>query len=298
MRRVARWALGLASLLALGAGGSVLAVGLHLSSPRPAIIGPPPASLPGAEAVAFPSASGSTLRGWWVPGSPAAGGAVVLMHGVWESRLRMAQRAAALQHEGFSVLLFDFQAHGESTGARITFGRLEAMDAAAAVAFVRMRLPGARVGAIGVSLGGAAALLGDRPLAVDALVIESVYPTIESALASRLRRELGWVGPLLTPVFTFMLPPVLGVRPDELRPVDHIGAAAAPLLMLSGTEDDRPTLDEATAFYDRAPQPKMFWAVEGAGHVDLERHGPPWYWRRVLPFLAGRLRTAQPPNRE
>ena len=42
---------------------------------------------------------------------------------------------------------------------------------AAAVAFVRARLPGERVGAIGVSLGGAAALLGPAPLAVDALVV-------------------------------------------------------------------------------------------------------------------------------
>ena len=242
--------------------------------------------------MAFPSASSSTLHGWWVPGGPASGGAVVLMHGVWESRLRMARRAAALQREGFSVLLFDFQAHGESAGKRITFGRLEAMDAASAVAFVRARLPGVRVGAVGASLGGAAALLGDKPLAVDALVIESVYPTIEAALASRLRRALGPAEPLIAPVFTLMLPPVLGVRPDELRPADHIGAVAAPLLMLSGTGDDRPTLDEAMALFSRAPEPKAFWAVDGAGHEDLERHGPVLYWRRVLPFLAGHLRPA------
>lgn len=279
------------ALLFLGLGGSVLAVGLRLSSPRPAIVGAPPASLPTAETVEFPSKSGSILRGWWVPGGPPSQGAVVLMHGVWETRLRMAQRARVLQRQGFSVLLFDFQAHGESLGHRITFGRLEALDAAAAVSFVRGRLPGTRVGAIGASLGGAAALLGDTPLAVEALVLESVYPTMDAALSNRLRARLGQAASLLVPVFNVLLPPVLGVRPDQLRPVDRIGAVAAPLLVLSGVEDDRTPLTEALSLFDQAPEPKMFWAVEGAAHVDLEHHEPRRYWSKVLPFLAQHLRA-------
>jgi pimeloyl-ACP methyl ester carboxylesterase len=75
-----------------------------------------------------------------------------------------------LHAHGFAVLLFDFQAHGESPGRRITFGHLEAMDAAAALDFLEQRLPRERVGAIGASLGGAAAVLADPPLRVDALV--------------------------------------------------------------------------------------------------------------------------------
>ena len=105
------------------------------------------------------------------------------MHGAWDTRLRMIQRARVLQGEGFSVLLFDFQAHGESPGTRITFGRLEALDATAAVGFVRSRLPGVRVGAIGASLGGAAALLGDGPLKVEALVLEAVRAYLRRILA-------------------------------------------------------------------------------------------------------------------
>ncbi len=156
----------------VGLCGSVLAVGLRLSAPRSAVIGPPPAELPGAEAVSIQSGSGATLRGWWVPADDPRGGAVVLMHGVWENRLRMVRRARVLHDNGFSVLLFDFQAHGESTGRRITYGKLEALDAASAVAFARNRVPGERVGAIGTSLGGAATLLGPRPLDVDALVLK------------------------------------------------------------------------------------------------------------------------------
>src|SRR5262249_53966085 len=161
--------------------------------------------------VQIPSTSGSLLRGWWVPGNPG-GGAIILMHGVWSSRLSMVKRASTLHAHGFAVLLFDFQAHGESPGRHITYGHLEARDAAAAVDFVRHRATGEEIGAIGVSLGGAATLLGPRPLALDALVLESVYPDIDSGLGNRLRIGLGPLmgdlfTPILVPSFELLLPP-------------------------------------------------------------------------------------------
>ena len=299
MRRLVTGLVAVGLLLGLGLCGAVIAVGLILSSPRPATIGPPPPSLAGAEAVEIASASGSMLRGWWVPGVGPGGGAVVLMHGVWENRLRMAARARVLQEHGFSALLIDLQAHGESSGRRITFGRLESLDAVAAVQWVRERRPDDRVGAIGVSLGGAAALLGPAPLAVDALVLESVYPDIDAALSSRLRAGLGPVvgrllAPVLTPLFEMLLPPILRVQPWELRPIGEIGSITAPVLIASGSLDDRTPLDEARALFGRAPAPKLFWAVEGASHEDLERFGPQQYWQHVLPFLVTTLQRPQP----
>ena len=289
-RLVAGLLLLLVALAGAGLCAAVLTVGLRLAAPANSMVGSPPTDLPGAEAVQIPSPSGSLLRGWWVAGKAPGGGAVVLMHGVWSNRRTMLQRARVLHEQGFAVLLFDLQAHGESPGRHITFGRLEGLDAAVAVAFVRQRRPGERVGAIGVSLGGAAALLGPEPLPVDVLVLESVYPDIDAALANRLRAGLGPVAgpvlaPLLAPAFKLLLPPILGVRPDELRPIDHIGAATAPLLVASGTADDRTPISEARFLFERAREPKQFWAVQGAAHVDLERYDPDAYWSVVLPIL-------------
>ncbi|MGA7486977.1 MAG: alpha/beta fold hydrolase [Xanthobacteraceae bacterium] len=277
--------------------GAVVAVGLFLSAPARAKIGPPPADLR-AEEVTIPSASGAALRGWFVEGRPG-GGAVVLMHGVRDNRLSMLRRARLLGAAGFSVLLFDLQAHGESGGDRITFGHLEALDARAAVAFVRRRLPAERIGTIGVSLGGAAALLGPAPLPVDALVIEAVYPEIGSAVSNRIRSVLasvvgpaagGLVARPLARLFELLLPPFVGVAPGDLRPIDRIAEVTAPVLVAAGTRDDRTTIAEAVEIFQRAPEPKLLWAVEGAGHVDLEAYAPDDYRRRVLPFLAERLR--------
>jgi fermentation-respiration switch protein FrsA (DUF1100 family) len=279
--------------------GSVLIVGLKLSHPVQSISDTPVPGLAGIETVQIQSASGAVLSGWWLPGR-RGGGCVVLMHGVGASRQVMARRAVKLRENGFAVLLFDFQAHGKSIGRRITFGHLEAMDAAAAVAFVHQRLPEERVGAIGVSLGGAAALLGSKPLPVDALVLESVYPDIDAALGNRLRVNLGPVvgtvfTPILTRLFELLLPPILGVGPAELRPIDHIAEVAAPLLLASGTLDQYTPLTEAEALFAAASQPKQFWPVPGAGHVDLEQYDPDSYWRVVLPFISRYLRTPTGP---
>lgn len=296
MRPRVRWLRYAAAAFALGVlmlVGGVVGAGFFLSSPAPARIGAAPADLL-AESVTFVSGSGARLSGWFVAGRPG-GGAVVLMHGVRGNRLAMVRRARLLHSEGFAVLLFDFQAHGESPGQRITFGRLEGMDATAAVAFLRQRLPNERIGAIGSSLGGAAMLLGPAPLPVDALVLESVYPDIGSAIANRVRAVLGpAVGRLaMWPtawLFETILPPILGMRPAELRPIDHIARITAPVMIASGTHDTRTTMAETRMMFDRAPEPKLLWAVEAAEHVDLEGYGPEEYRARVVAFLAARLR--------
>src|SRR5690242_10272657 len=103
--------------------------GTEASAPAPSHIGAPPADLP-VEAITIPSASGSRVSAWFIPGPPR-GGAVLLMHGVRADRLQMLDRARLFHREGFAVLLFDFQAEGESPGEAITFGYLEAKDARA-----------------------------------------------------------------------------------------------------------------------------------------------------------------------
>jgi fermentation-respiration switch protein FrsA (DUF1100 family) len=277
-----------AALLAIG----VVAVGLFLSAPASAIIGAAPADLP-VEDISISSGSGATVRGWLMPGRPGAG-AIVLMHGVQGNRLAMLRRARLFHAEGFAVLLFDFQAHGESTGTRITFGHREGQDAAAAIAYLRARLPNERVGAIGSSLGGAAALLAPAPLDVDALVLESVYPDIGSAIENRIIAVLGPIGTVVAPpttaLFKLLLPPFLGVGAADLRPIDRIAQVRAPVLVAGGMLDDRTSIAETRRMFARANEPKRLWVVVRAGHVDLEGFAPAEYRSHVLAFMIETLR--------
>ena len=267
-------------------------VGGELAAPAPAAIGPPPSDLPAAE-VRIPSPSGSTLSGWFVPGSDKRG-VILLFHPYRDNRLAMLDRARFLRRAGYSILLVDFQAHGESPGEHITFGRLESRDVQAAVEHVLRRRPGEPIGAIGVSLGGAALALAG-PLGIDAAVLEAVYPTIEEAVENRIRRRLGPLASALTPLLLVQLGPRLGFSPRELRPIDGVHDLRCPLLVVQGSEDGHTTLDEARRLFAAAAEPKALWAVEGAGHVDLHRFQPRAYEERILGFFRQHLRTKGKP---
>jgi fermentation-respiration switch protein FrsA (DUF1100 family) len=272
--------------MAITLAGALL-VGDRLVAPARARIGAPPNAL-AAEPVSFPSESGATLAGWYVAGNPACP-TIVLMHALRGNRLAMRGRAGFLARAGYGLLLFDFQAHGESTGERITFGYLERHDARAAVAFAKARRPDASVGVIATSLGGAATLLADPPLAIDALVIESVYPTVAEAGFNRVALRLGPLTHVLTPLLLMQLDWRLGFASDALRPIDRIAGITAPVFVIAGTQDGHTTLAESQRLFDRANEPKLFWPVDGAAHADLHAHAGDEYERRVGDFLARHL---------
>jgi uncharacterized protein len=268
---------------------SIWIAGGLLTAPASESIGSLPSDLPG-ESVQFSSESGSTIRGWLISGK-TQGAAVVLMHGVRGNRTNMLDRARFLSHAGYTVLLFDFQAHGESPGKNITFGYLESRDARAAVSFLRARVPGERIGVIGVSMGGAATLLAMPPLQADALVLEMVYPTIDQAIEDRLEIRLGNVGSVIAPLLSWQLKPRLGISTADLRPIDRVRDIQVPKLFIAGENDEHTKIEESRALFAAAAGSKELWVVTGAKHEDLLRFAGQEYERRILLFFDRYLRT-------
>jgi pimeloyl-ACP methyl ester carboxylesterase len=274
-------------VLALGLVGGLGAswyMGGVLTEPAMHPIAPPPVAL-GASAITFPSQSGSMIHGWYSRGV-AGKGAVLLFHGMGSNRTMMVRRALFLHALGYSVLAIDFQAHGESAGEAITVGDLESWDVVAASEYLRHALPEERIGAIGVSLGAAAVVLSKKPLGLSAVVLESMYPTIEEAVDDRLKISLGPWGAICTPLLTLQLKPRLGIDPARLRPIDSIARIGAPLLLIHGVEDRHTRIEEARREFAAAAEPKTFWEVPGAAHVNLYDFVGQEYERRIDAFFA------------
>jgi fermentation-respiration switch protein FrsA (DUF1100 family) len=198
----------------------------------------------------------------------------------------MVERAQFLHEAGYSVLLFDAQAHGESTGQQITFGYLEARDAQAAVGFAQSQFPGEPLAYLGVSQGGAAAVLGPSPLPVQALILEAVYPSLREAVADRIAIRLGPLGTLLAPLLLLQLQPRLGVSAEAIAPIDGIQHIRTSLLLIAGDQDQHTRLEESQRLFQAAPEPKALWIIRGAAHQNFHRFAPVEYERRVLDFLA------------
>lgn len=177
-----------------------------------------------------------------------------------------------------------------SSGDAINLGFLEQHDARAAVEFARSHHPDQPVGVIGVSLGGAAAALAS-PLDIGALVLESVYPSVEDAIANRVRARMGAFSTIPAALLLIQLQPRLGISPEQLRPIENMSQIGCPVLVASGTEDLHTTALETRAMFAEAAEPKCLWLVEGLGHVDLLRGDSEGYQRKVLQFLQQHLRN-------
>jgi fermentation-respiration switch protein FrsA (DUF1100 family) len=264
-------------------------LGGMLASPAFRPVGTAPADLAAVD-VSFPSTSGSRIPGW-LSRAGAGQGAVLVLHGSGANRSDMIPRAQFLHALGYTVLVIDMQAHGESQGGHwITFGDLESRDAAAAVEYLRHDAPGERIGIIGISMGAAATVLAEKPLGVDAVVLESMYPTIEDAVEDRLRMEPGpWAVPA-APLLIALTGMRIGVSPRRLRPIDHIAQLRAPLFLLHGAIDHHTHIEEAKAVFAAAVEPKTMWIVDGAAHVDLHHFAKEEYEARVGGFFAKYLR--------
>ncbi len=268
--------------------GAIWLAGSSLTAPANQLVGNCPNDLP-CEQVEFSSESGAVIKGWFLRGENRKG-AVILMHGVRANRLNLIERIRFLHKAGFSVLAFDFQASGESTGKQITFGFLESLDGEASVKFIKEKLPEEKIGVLGISMGGAAFLLAKNMPQTDALILEMVYPTMQKAVENRLNLWLFQGAENFAPLLTRQFSLRLSVSVDELRPIDKISNLKIPVLIIAGENDRHTTIEESKQLFSALNEPKQMWIVPYAAHQDLSKIAPAEYEKRVYRFFQNTLR--------
>jgi uncharacterized protein len=245
---------------------------IYLPSPGPV---PPAASaLPGATDVAFRTADGLRLQGWFVPPvddpAPRPAGAVLVCNGNGGDRSMRADLAAALSRMGLAVLLFDYRGYGGNPGSPTEEGL--SADARAALAYLagRPEVDPDRVVYFGESLGAAVALrlATERPPA--ALVLRSPF----ASLAEVGRRHY----PVL---------PVSLLLRDRYESAALAGRLSAPLLVVAGGRDRIVPASHSRRLFAAAPEPKRLVVLEGVDHNDHELLAGPRLVAELRSFLAG-----------
>jgi len=263
--------------------GLALIIGQSLCAHAKSALPTPPDHLPITN-ISIPRRRGGHLHAWWLPGQPDKP-IILHLHGNRNTREQMLQRAELFHQHGYGGLLPDFQAHGESDGKHVSYGFFESEDARDWIRYIRTQYPHHKLGVIGLSLGGAACLVGPEPLEIEAIVLEMVYPTLHEAVDNRARMHFGAVGSLLTPLLTLQLKPILGFSIHDLRPIDGIQNLTIPKLIIAGSDDQHTTLAQSKRLFEAAAEPKTFWLIDGAKHEDLQAFTPQHYETRVLAFF-------------
>jgi uncharacterized protein len=155
----------------------------------------PDALAPRFERVQFAARADTVRIAAWYRTVSSSTAAVIMVHGRDGCRgdeLRgdtflMAERIAAA---GMSVVMMDLRGHGDSDGARLTFGHHESRDVLGAVDFLLARgYQPARIGIFGASMGGVSgiAAAATEP-AIGAVVTDSAFADLDDVLRLQFRR--------------------------------------------------------------------------------------------------------------
>lgn len=178
---------------------------------------------------------GIELRGWKVRPPSPNGDWVLLFHGVSDNRTGVLGAAEILLRHGYSVVMMDARAHGESGGAMATYGWKERYDTVAITSALYATEKVPHLYALGVSMGAAIALQS-----------AAVEPRIEGVIAEDPLADLREIGydytglhwsPLLGK--TLFRPAAMagmaalakagGFNPDDVSPEKAVAARAFPV---------------------------------------------------------------------
>jgi fermentation-respiration switch protein FrsA (DUF1100 family) len=239
--------------------------------------------------VAFKTADGLTLSGWWIPGTRHA--TIVMVHGLSNNRREPLDKAGYLHQAGYNLLVFDLRGHGESEGSGTTMGYREPEDVRAAVARARSLDPGP-IALFGYSLGASVAVEeGSVNPDVKAVVEDSGFSSVGDVFLARFTEvtrlpDLPWAAPLVA--FGDL---DLGTSLWNVSPVTLAARLDKPLLAIVGGADTIVPPAEGLAIFKAAPGPKELLEVPGAGHVQAYNTANQLYERTVLNFLNANLRS-------
>jgi len=240
--------------------------------------------------VRFPTRNHRELYGWWVPAERPPSGeetppTVLLVHGWGRNVERVLDYIDNLHPRGFNLLAFDSRNHGSSDKDRFSSMLKFAEDIMAAIDFVvdRPQVDPGRLGVVGLSIGGAAAVYAaahDRRIGAVVTVGAFAHP-VDIMRAEFARR--GVPAGVIAPLFRYFEWRI-GVTFDDLAPENNITRATARFLIVHGREDEVVLLDQAKRLMKAAnPPPAELWILPGRGHSDCHQH--PGFWSKVTAFL-------------
>jgi fermentation-respiration switch protein FrsA (DUF1100 family) len=217
----------------------------------------------GARDVWLRTSDGVRLHAWFLeaPGSPLV---TMYLKGNGTNLTHRPGHLREMIPAGSSVLILDYRGYGKSQGRPTERGLYRDADAAYEGLIAMGYQPG-RIVVLGESLGSAVAvdLARRRPCA--GVILECPFTSF-SAMAGTI---VPWAGRLFASGFNSL---------------GKIGGVHAPLLIIHGDRDTITPYSMGRALFAAANQPKSFWTVQGATHIDIVQVAGPLYRARLQAF--------------
>jgi alpha-beta hydrolase superfamily lysophospholipase len=242
------------------------------------------------EEVELVTADGINFGAWHFrqPGSPQT---IIISGGHKGQRQGALGISVALWRKGFNVITYSYRGMPASDIAPVTFGINEVLELQAVIAFARKRIPSARIGLLGYSMGAVVSLLGaaGEP-GVQALVLDSPFSDLRRLLVENVRAAIKLPGT----AFVWLAGVMFWVRTrsklSECSPKDVLSSLEPrPLFFIHGGADAITSVNHSRRLYDAYRGPREIWIVQGAPHTGGYFADRPLYVERVAGFFARHL---------
>ena len=242
------------------------------------------------EDVELVTADGVNFGAWYFrqPGSPQT---VIISGGHKGQRQGALGIAVALWRKGFNVVLYSYRGMSGADRKPITFGIKEVLELQAVIAFARKRIPQARIGLLGYSMGAVVSLLGaaGEP-GVEALVLDSPFSDLRTLLIENVRGRVRLPGKPFVWLAGLMLRARSGSTLADCSPISVLSSLEPrPLFFIHGGADAITSVNHSRRLYDAYRGPREIWIVQGAPHAGAYYADRPLYVERVAGFFARHL---------
>lgn len=293
----------------LGVLGAIIGVGLYIVNviTRPKRLdsfssftfSPFELGIPAEEVTFAPLYGKHHVNGWYIP-YPGATSTLIVSPGHRSTMTDLLGVSALLWKDGHNMLAFEYYGHGTVVGEPLTLGYREINDFLGAVAYVRMRDPVTRIGALGYSMGAAVTIMGSaQSLEVEAIVADSAFATHRRVVEYAVRRTTHLPFVLFEWVADALLWWRAGYHFSQVEPLRDIGCLAPrPILLIHGLKDSIVDPRDAPLLYNAASEPKELWLLPNAEHCGAYFEGRMAYVKKVGTFFDLHLRQTPACNQQ
>ena len=252
--------------------------------------------------VSISAADGATLRGWFIAPAQPGDSAVILLHGVADNREGVIGYAALFLRHGYSVLLPDSRAHGDSGGAIATYGILERNDVERWAAWLRPHASRCEY-LFGESMGAAIAIESEAVApGLCAVAAEASFANFDAIANDRISQRTGLGLWFPESVGVFIRESGLAyarlryhVWLDDADPEAAISQSRVPTLLICGTADDNIPMRHSLELYDAGRSHSSLWIVPGAQHTGADVTDPSAFEQHVIGWFADHGQPVQSP---
>ena len=246
--------------------------------------------------IGFQARTGARIAATLFPGRRHA--TVVLSHGYGDNQVQMLPYAEFLHRAGYTVFVYDMRNRGRSGGDAVTLGALESLDLISAIDCLTARpeVDSARIGALGLSLGGSTTLLAAaRDPRIKAVVDDSGFSDAPSVIDSSFRHFIGLPPFPFASITTAIVGWRTGFDVKRIRPVDVVARIGPrPLLIVQCMDDAVVPPANGERSFQAAAEPKSIWRIPSGGHIAGHSVARQEYERRVIEFFDQSLKPDGP----